>query len=75
MLDRSTSLAEDRQWLLHEIAHIEVVREEGSQHVPEFFALLERMTQKYLGEGLDVNQLCMKAINCPDGEMEITAVS
>jgi hypothetical protein len=74
-LGEPVDLAESRQWLLHEIAHIEVVREQGSQHVPEFFALLEQMTRKYLGEELDHNQVRMREINCPDGETEITVLS
>lgn len=64
-----------RQLLLHEIAHIEVVREHGNQHVPEFFALLAELVRHYLGEELDEHQLSMKRVYCPDGERDITATS
>lgn len=74
-LGESSSESECRQWLLHEIAHIEVVREHGSQHVLEFWVLLEELMRQYLNEPLDEHQLAMKAINCPDGEGDITATS
>lgn len=64
-LGEPTDLAESRQWLLHEIAHIEVVHETGSQHSLEFFAKLRFLVRCYLDEELDQNQLNMERIYCP----------
>lgn len=58
-------LAESQQWLLHEIAHIEVVHETGNQHSPEFFAKLRFLVKCYLDEELDQNQLDLERIYCP----------
>lgn len=60
------SLAECKQLLLHEIAHIGIVEPSGNQHTLRFWNHLQYLVRTYLDSELDIDQEQMAQIYCPE---------
>jgi len=64
------SLAECKQLLLHEIAHIGVVESSGNQHTLRFWRHLQCLVRKYVNSKLDMYQKWLVQIYCPEFRCE-----
>ena len=60
------TLAECKQLLLHEVAHIRVIEPIGSQHTLRFWKHLKGLVRKYLNSGLDMHQKKLLQLYCPE---------